>query len=164
VWLLTGCLAVAALRAQQSQELPAALAALLPELKAQINVPILLPSHLPPLAEQTVYAHAKVDADGYTIRLESEPDCDGANACFLGILRAKSGGRYSFPQVVKLNESKTARYKRTTCGGSCSEQAIEWKCKDVLYIAQLNLKTGSEKEARAEMVELAKSAVRGGAR
>jgi hypothetical protein len=161
---MTVCLAVAGLHAQQSQKLPTALAALLPELKAQTKVPILLPSRLPALAEETVYAHAKADADGYTIRLESDPDCDGANACFLGILRAQRAGKYSFPQVVKLNETTTARYKATTCGGSCSEQTIEWKCKDVLYIAQLNLKTESEKEARAEMIELARNAVRGGAR
>jgi hypothetical protein len=163
-WLLVWCFAVQAPQAQQSPELPPQLAALLPELKSQTGAPILLPNRLPPLAQETVYAHAKGDADGYTIRLESDPDCDGANACFLGSLRAKRGGRYSFPQVAKLNETTTARFKPTTCGGSCSEQAIEWKCKGVLYIAQLNLKTESEKEARAEMVELAGSAVRVGAR
>jgi hypothetical protein len=67
----------------------------LPELKSQTKVPILLPSHFPALAAETVYAHAK--ADGYTIRLESDPDCDGANACFLGILRAKAGRKMLVP-------------------------------------------------------------------
>src|SRR5215813_6704619 len=103
-WLLLCCLALATLHAQRSAELPASLTASLPELKSQTKIPILLPSHLPALAAETVYAHTKADADGYTIRLESDADCDGANACFLGILRAKRGGRYSFPQVVKLNE------------------------------------------------------------
>jgi hypothetical protein len=36
----------------------------------------------------------RCDTDGNTIRLESDPDCDGANACFLGILRAKRGGKF----------------------------------------------------------------------
>jgi hypothetical protein len=157
-WLLIFFLflGVAAPQAQQSPDLPAPLAAVLPELKAKTKVPILLPTHLPPLAEDTIYAHVEADADGYTIRLESDPDCDGANACFLGMLRAKRGGRFSFPETVKLSETTTARYKPTTCGGSCSEQAIEWKYDGVLYTAQLNLKTESKKEALAEMLELAR--------
>jgi hypothetical protein len=159
-WLLICCLAIAALHAQQSAELPAPLAALLPALKSQTGVPILLPERLPELTEKAYYAHAKGDADGYTIRLESDPDCDGANACFLGMLRAKRGGRYSFPEVVKLGDTESGRFKPTTCGGSCSSQAIEWKYKGVLYVAQLNLRTESEKEARVEMIDLASSAVR----
>ena len=134
----------------------------LPELKSQTKVPILLPSHLPALAAETVYAHAK--ADGYTIRLESDPDCDGANQCFLGMLRAKRGGRSSFPEIVKLGETATGRFKPTSCGGSCSAAAIEWNYKGILYSAQLNLHTESEREAPAEITDLAKCALRHGPR
>jgi hypothetical protein len=42
--------------------------------------------------------------------------------------------------------------------------AIEWKYEGVLYTAQLSLHTGSEREARTQMIELAKSAVRLGPR
>jgi hypothetical protein len=160
-WVLICCCVVSVLSAQQAAQGHDVLASVIPVLKSQTSVPILLPNRLPALAEETYYAHSKGDADGYMIRIESDPDCDGANACFLGILRAKRGERFSFPQVVKLTETITARYKPTTCGGSCSEQAIEWKYKGVLYTAQLNLKTESEKEARAQMIELANSAVRG---
>jgi hypothetical protein len=135
-----------------------------PELKTQTSVPILLPQRLPVLAEKIYYAHAKGDSQGYTIRLESDPDCDGANACFLGMLSAKRRGRFSFPEVVKLDETTTARYKPTSCGGSCSEAAIEWKYEGILYIAQLNLRTANEQEVRAAMIALAKSAVRHGRR
>jgi len=121
-----------------------------------------LPSHLPALAAETVYAHAK--ADGYTIRLESDPDCDGANQCFLGMLRAKRGGRSSFPEIVKLGETATGRFKPTSCGGSCSAAAIEWNYKGILYSAQLNLHTESEREAPAEITDLAKCALRHGPR
>jgi hypothetical protein len=163
-WLVTCCLAVAGLEAQESPDLPAQLAPVVSELKTNTKVPILLPSQLPALAQEKVYAHAKAEADSYTIRLESDPDCDGANACFLGILSAKRGGRFSFPHVVKLNENTTARFRPTTCGGSCSEQAIEWKYKGFLYTSQLNLKTDIEKEACKEMIELARSAIRYGPR
>lgn len=163
-WVLICCFVASVLSAQQAAEAPDALAQLIPELKSQTKVPILLPQQLPALAEKDYYAHAKGDAEGYTIRLESDPDCDGANACFLGMLRAKRGGRFSFPEVVKLGETATGRYKPTSCGGSCSEQAIQWKYQSVLYTAQLNLHTESEKEARAAMIELARSAVRQGPR
>jgi hypothetical protein len=163
-WMLVCCLVASTLLAQEAVEAPDALAALVPELKAQTTVPILLPRQLPALAEKDYYAHAKGDAEGYTIRLESDPDCDGANACFLGMLRARRGARVSFPQVVKLGETATGRYKPTSCGGSCSEQAIQWKYQGVLYTAQLNLHTESEKEARAAMIDLAKGALRQGPR
>jgi hypothetical protein len=163
-WLLVCCFVVSALSAQRSVESSDALAALVPELKSQTTVPILLPQRLPALAERAVYPQAKGDARGYTIRLESDPDCDGANACFLGMLRAKRGGRFSFPEVVKLGETATGRFKPTSCGGSCSSAAIEWKIEGVLYTAQLNLRTESEQEVRTAMIDLAKSAIRLGPR
>jgi len=163
-WVLVCCLVVSVVSAQQPAEGPDALAEVVPELKQQTNVPILLPQRLPALAEKTIYPHAKGDAQGYTIRLESDPDCDGANACFLGMLRAKRGGRFSYPEVVKLGGSETARFKPTTCGGSCSSQAVEWKYEGILYTAQLNLHTENEQEARTAMIELARSALHHGPR
>jgi hypothetical protein len=163
-WVLVCCFVGSALLAQQSGKALDALSAVVPDLKSQTTVPILLPQQLPALAEKDYYAHANGDAEGYTIRLESDPDCDGANACFLGMLRAKRGGRFSYPEVVKLGEAATGRFQPTSCGGSCSEQAIQWKYQGVLYTAQLNLHTESEKEARTAMIDLAKSAVRLGPR
>jgi hypothetical protein len=155
-WVLVCCFVGSALLAQQSGKALDALSAVVPDLKSQTTVPILLPQQLPALANG--------DAEGYTIRLESDPDCDGANACFLGMIRAKRGGKFSYPEVVKLGEAATGRFQPTICGGSCSEQAIQWKYQGVLYTAQLNLHTESEKEARTAMIDLAKSAVRLGPR
>ena len=164
VWVLICCFVVPLWSAQKAAHGNDVLAWVIPELKSQTSVPILLPQRLPSLAEETYYAHPKADAGGYTIRLESDPDCDGANACFLGMLGAKRGGKFSFPEVVKLGETSTGRFKPTSCGGSCSSAAIEWKYEGVLYTAQLSLHTGSEREARTEMIDLAKSAVRLGPR
>lgn len=161
---LTGCLAEYPAWAQQAAAAADALATVVPALRSQTSVPILLPQKLPPLYQKAYYPHVKGDADGYTVRIDSDPDCDGANACFLGLLRAKRGGRYSFPEVVNLGAHETGRYKPITCGGSCSAATIEWKYEGVLYIAQMNLRTESEKVARAQMIELAKSAVQSGPR
>jgi hypothetical protein len=163
-WVLICWCAVSVLSAQQAAQANDVLTSVIPELKSQTSVPILLPERLPTLAKETYYANPKGDAAGYTIRLESNPDCDGANACFLGMLRAKRCGKFSFPEVVKLGETATGRFKPTSCGGSCSSAAIEWKYEGVLYTAQLSLHTGSEREARTEMIDLAKSALRLGPR
>lgn len=163
-WALLGCLVASVLSAQQPAEAPDSLGAVIAELKRQSSVPILLPERLPALAEKTLYAHAKGDADGYEIHLESDPDCDGANVCFLGIFRAKLRGKFSFPEVVKLSETATGRFKPITCGGSCSPPAIQWKYEGVLYTAQLNLRTENEREARKAMIDLAKSALLHGPR
>ena len=152
------------LPAQQAKAPAAVFAPVLTELKEQTQVPILLPGHLPPLGENSVYASASGNADSYSIRLESDPDCDGANACFLGIFRAKRGGHFSFPETVKIGKDAQGRYKGTTCGGSCSSPAIEWKSNGVLYTVQLNLHTGDEKKARTWMIDLAQESLLAGPR
>jgi hypothetical protein len=141
----------------------------LAQLKQQTHLPILLPDQLPPLAEKSVYAHASADQDSYSIRLESDPDCDGANACFLGIFRAKRNGHFSYPKVLSIAPAKSrkavpARYKSTTCGGSCSAPSIEWKSDGILYTVQLTLRTESEKQAHTLMIELAQNSIAAGPR
>ncbi len=151
--------------AQNAAALPAPIFLnLLDALKGQTHIPILLPAHLPPLANADVYAHAKGDSDSYSIRLESDPECDGANACFLGVFRAQRGGHISFPQPVKFGNGESGRYKATSCGGSCSSPAIEWKSNGTLYTVQLTLHTGDEKNARSLMVDLARQSILAGPR
>lgn len=137
---------------------------LLGDLKAQTQVSVLLPSQLPPLTNDSVYAHASGNSDSYVIRIESDPDCDGANACFLGVFRARRSGHLSFPESVALGKNRVGRYKGTSCGGSCSSPAIEWKLNGILYTVQLTLRTGDEKKARTWMVELAKDSILAGPR
>lgn len=152
------------LPAQQAKAPAAVFSSVLAELKQQTRVPILLPGHLPALGEDSVYASALGNADSYSIRIESDPDCDGANACFLGIFGAERGGKFSFPETVKIGKDGQGRYKGTTCGGSCSPPAIEWKLNGVLYTVQLNLRTGNEKKARTRMIELAQESILAGPR
>ena len=140
----------------------------LAQLKQQTHLPIFLPDHLPPLAQSSVYARASADDDSYAVRIESDPDCNGANACFLGIFRAKRNGHLSYPVTLNLT-TKTgkpvaARYKATTCGGSCSSPSIEWKSNGVLYTVQLTLHTESEQQARTLMTDLAQESISAGPR
>jgi hypothetical protein len=136
----------------------------LPELKQQTRIPILLPDHLPPLGGAQVFANAEGQAERYAIRLESDPDCDHAQVCFQGIFRAQQGGEFSFPEVVQIGKIAKGRFKATTCGGSCSPPAIEWIWNGVLYTVQLNLLTRDRMESRAIMTKLAENSVLQGPR
>jgi hypothetical protein len=154
---------------QQSKPPAEVFSSALVQLRRQTRLTILLPDHLPPLAEKSVYARASADEGSYSIRLESDPDCDGANACFLGIFRAKRNGHFSYPEslaiaVTNAGDPAPARYKSTSCGGSCSSPAIEWKWKGILYTVQLTLPSESEAKARSLMIELAQSSLAAGPR
>jgi hypothetical protein len=155
--------ATATFRAAPSP-LAAVLASVLPQLKQQTHIPILLPDSLPPLASSSVYASAEGRRESYAIWLESDPDCDHAQACFLGIFRAKRGGKFSFPEAVRITGVGMGRFKGTTCGGSCSPPALEWKSGDVLYTVQLTLRQRDDQQARKLLVALAHDASQAGAR
>src|ERR1017187_3991395 len=73
-WVLLLLIAVS--RAQPSWAPASVFDSVLPELKQQTRIPILLPDHLPPLGGAQVFASAEGQAEHYAIRLESDPDCD----------------------------------------------------------------------------------------
>ena len=91
------------------------LTALLPELKSQTKVLTRWRRASRLLPKKRSMLTLKQTPDSYTIRLESDPEGDGANASFLGVLRAKRGGRFSFPEVVKLEGTVAGRFKPTSC-------------------------------------------------
>jgi hypothetical protein len=156
-WVLL--LLIAGPRAQPSGAPASVFDSVLPELKRQTQIPILLPDHLPPLGGAQVFANAEGQAERYAVRLESDPDCDHAQVCFQGIFRARKGGEFSFPEVVQIGKTAKGRFKATSCGGSCSPPAIEWKLNGVLYTVQLNLLTKDEREGRATMIKVAQNAI-----
>jgi hypothetical protein len=158
-------LLLAALAPAQQMSPPAAVfGTVLGELKEKTGIPILLPAHLPPVLGRSLYASAEATAASYTIRLESEPDCNQSEVCYVGMLSAKKGAAFSFPEAVQVDKVIQGRFQPVTCAGTCSPPAIEWKLNGVLYSAQLNLKARNAKDQRAAMMQLAESAVRAGAR
>src|ERR1700722_5329945 len=158
-------LLTAALGWAQGPGAPAsALAPALQELKQHTPLAILLPTRLPALLGQGVYPSAEGSPTGYTIRLESDPDCHGAEVCFVGALKAEKGGAFSFPEAVQIDKVVQGRYQPATCTGTCTPPAIEWKLNGVLYTVQLNLRARNAKDQRSAMLQLAESSVRSGAR
>ncbi len=158
--LLPGALALA----QQPSPPASALVPVVPELKHQTPLPILLPSHLPPLLGPAVFASAEGTATTYTIHLESDPDCHQADVCFVGVLKAQKGGALSYPDAVMIDKVIQGRYQPAACGTTCTPPAIEWKMNGVLYTAQLTLRARTARDQRSEMLQVADSATRSGAR
>ncbi len=150
--------------AQQNNNLDDVFVSVLSELKQETQVPILLPEHLPSLRTHPVYASASGNDDSYAIRLESDPDCDHANACFLGFFKAKRGVQTAFPDVVNIDKDIQGRFTASTCGGSCSSPTIQWNLNGVAYTVQLNLPTGNQAKARSLMIEVARESIIGGNR
>lgn len=157
------CLCLSLLLQAQSHAPDKVFATVLDDLKGETSLPILLPDALPPLLSPSVFASASAEPNGYAIRLESEPDCDHAQVCFLGIFRATQGAAFTFPVIVTIGRLQ-GRFKPVTCGGSCSPASIEWKAKGVLYTVQLALKTRDERESKVLMVKLAENALMRGLR
>ena len=137
---------------------------MLPGLKQHTPLAVLLPTHLPALLGRSVYASAEGTANSYTIRLESEPDCNQNEVCFVGLLKAQKGGAFTFTEPVQIDKVVQGRFQPPSCAGTCTLPAIEWKLNGVLYSVQLSLRSRNTKDQRAELMQLAASATRGGAR
>ena len=149
---------------QQAAPPAAPLAPVLDDLKQHTPVAVLLPAHLPPTLGPGVYASAEGNPTGYTIRLESEPDCKQSDVCYVGVLKALKGGAFTYPEAVQIDKVIQGRYQPASCAGTCSPPAIEWKLNGVLYSAQLNLRARNARDQRAALLQLAESAMRSGPR
>jgi hypothetical protein len=149
--------------------LPRPLRTLLPKLKQQTTVAILLPDEFPEtVRQQSLYAHGEASADGYAITLTSRPDC-GANACFVGLLQAQRDDTMAHDdsRAVLLTNNIRAYYKPLTCGGSCSPPRIDWVSEGVRYTIQFDVQWSTRLESEEEqalLVEMANSALKAGPR
>jgi hypothetical protein len=154
---------------------PQPLRGLMPKIKQQTKVAVLLPDELPYTVRQhPLYAHGEASADSYEITLTSRPDC-GANACFVGLFKAQRNGKMTAPLPelhddsggVLLSGNIRAYYKPMLCGGSCSPPSIEWVSEGVLYSIQFEVQWRTRlepKEEQALIVTMANSALKAGPR
>jgi hypothetical protein len=147
-----------------SQSMPSAqitdkFKAILPRLQSQSDLTIRLPSYLPPeIQKQQIFVRGQSSNMGYRVDLESHPDCNGANACFIGVFGASLRNRPTFDQAVPLARGITAYYQPLRCGGSCSPPAIEWIQERVLYSIQMRV-SRDPIEAKQTMIQLANSSI-----
>ncbi len=145
-----------------NQHLAAPFASILPQLKRQTQVPVLLPSALP-TPRTMYYTIEEASASRYSIAVNFTTDCRG-RACNLGYVEAEQGGQFSgamgipgeMMKAITLRNSTPGRFLNA-CGASCTA-SVEWQAQGVLY--RVSLKNGRE----ADVVSMANSAIAAGRR
>lgn len=131
---------------------------ILPKLKKNSQIKILLPKYIPGLeAESPLYAIIETATkDKYDILLGFSPDCTGGTACRFGIISAEAINSKT-PKLkgkaVSLAKGTTAYFVDAKCGANCSDSTLTWRQKGVQYT--IGLKAGKE----SELVEMAKSVI-----
>jgi hypothetical protein len=147
-----------------SQSMPSAqiaekFKAILSRLQRQTDLTIRLPSYLPPeIQKQQIFVRGQSSNMGYRVDLESHPNCNGTNSCFIGFFGASVRNQPTFDQIVPLSKNITGYYKPLSCGGSCSPPAIEWIQERVLYSIQMRV-SRDPKEAKQALIQLANSSI-----
>lgn len=153
--------------AQNSAPFAAEFQEILPKIKQQTQVPILLPSKLLITAtDQKIYVDGKGTSTEYAITLAFEPNCTG-NACSIGYMSAKKGDKPledEFSRELSLVQDIKGYFRPLTCGASCAPSIIGWEYKGVFY--RMAFKgVGQSPEIEGEtLAKMANSAIEAGAR
>jgi hypothetical protein len=138
--------------------LPGLLTGTVAEVKDQTPLPILVPSSLK-TDQAPLYAAGEGHRRDYQIAVSTVEDC-GANACSLAFFSAYRGQKPYGTRKVTLAKGRKGRYLPLSCGGSCSPPSVQWVERGVLYEIQMDF----AKNARAELVKMANSAIKSGPR
>jgi hypothetical protein len=138
--------------------LPGLLTPTVADVKEKTPLRVLLPSSLK-TDETSLFASGDGSRKDYQISVSTQEDC-GANACSLAFFSAYKGQKLYGTRKVTLTNGRKGRYLPLSCGGSCSPPSVQWVEKGVLYEIQMDF----EKNARAELVRMANSAIKHGAR
>jgi hypothetical protein len=138
--------------------LPGLLTGTVADVNDQTPLRVLVPSTLK-TDESPLYASGEGHKKDYQIAISTRRDC-GANACSLAFFSAYKGMKLYGTRKVTLAKGRKGRYLPLSCGGSCSPPSVQWVERGVLYEIQMDF----AKNARAELVKMANSAIRNGPR
>ncbi|MGD1703789.1 hypothetical protein [Dapis sp. BLCC M229] len=153
--------------AQNSTPVAVEFQEILPKIKEQTQIPILLPSKLLITGtDRKIYVEGKGTSNGYEITLAFEPNCTG-NACSIGYISAEKGGKSledEFSRELSLVQNIKGYFRPLTCAASCALPIIGWEYKGVFY--RISLKgVGQSPEIEGDtLAKMANSAIEAGAR
>jgi hypothetical protein len=141
---------------------PAKFKSIIPKVRAKSGVAVRLPStiHVDVKPSKT-FADGSATKKSYFLELDAVKNCHGANACFLATFSGQRGGKPQFKKTVSLTHGITGYFRPITCGASCAPAFIQWKQGNTLYEIE---NKGVGKNQKASMINLANSAILGGAR
>src|SRR3954447_2613896 len=138
--------------------LPGLLTGTVADVKQQTPLPILIPSTMR-TDVKPLYGSGGGDKTDYSISVSTKKQC-GANACSVAYFFASKGGKPYGARPATLANGRKGRYNPLSCGASCSPPSIVWKERGVVYEISMDF----ERNARAELVKMANSAIRWGPR
>ena len=153
--------------AQNSTPVAVELQEILPKIKEQTQLPILLPSKLLITGtDRKIYVEGKGTTNSYKITLAFEPNCTG-NACSIGYISAEKGGKPledEFSRELSLVQNIKGYFRPLTCAASCAPPILGWEYKGVFY--RISLKgVGQSPEIEGDtLAKMANSAIEAGAR
>lgn len=152
--------------ATSGRPVAAALASVLPEVKAKSRIPVLLPSKLPNVGK-AIHAMVEASADEYAISLDYE--FGNGDSAFVASFSAQSKPGYHARELgnveLKLARGITGFFRPVSCGGSCAPVNLWWEEGDVLYQIQLAMSpTVSEQDQEKSIATVADSAILAGPR
>src|SRR3954454_11250976 len=161
--LLVVCVAVFAVAvpafAASSVNVPAKFSSVLPKVRSKSGIAVRLPSSLDAgVAPSRVHgAIEQVSKGQYHLSLGAVRGCHEATACFVAAFFGRRGAGLDIKRKVSLARGIVGRFRPISCGASCAAAEIQWKQGRVAYAIQF-------KGTKKQMVALANSAIRGGAR
>ena len=144
-------------------DLPTLFEDVLPQVKEQTEVPVLLPQRYRSRLRRATCPSGAGTPERLLARASPPPaNCGGATACFVADFSAQRGEDPHYTRKVRLTGGRTGYFKPLTCGASCSPPVIEWVEDDVLYWIQAH--AGTKKQEKKRLRQMANSAIRHGAR
>ncbi len=147
--------------AQSPQPVAPLLQEVLPQLRQMTQLPILLPSELPPTTEQ-LYVAGTAEESSYNIGIGYTPDCSGSY-CFVGsfIASTESFGQDGNP--ITLANGIRGYYLETTCS-NCGDSSLSWEQNGVSYLIRYKVPAQTSKQVLEGMMRMANSAIKAGPR
>ena len=150
-------LAVPSVAAAPSVNVPAKFSSVLGKVRARSGLTVRLPSRLDAGVKPSRVRGAveSVRHGRYHLSLGVGRGCHESTACYVASFFG--GGKVAAGKRVSLARGLHGRYSPMSCGASCGPASVSWRQSGVAYTIQF-------KGKKSQLVALANSAIRGGAR
>jgi hypothetical protein len=147
--------------AETQESVAAELQDILPTLRQKTNLPILLPSKLPPDSEQ-LYVQESADESSYSVEIGYAPECSGS-ACFLGMFSASKESNGQDGDPITLANGIRGYFLEVTCS-TCGDSLLSWTQNGVSYLIRYKVAGETRQQVLEEMMRMANSAIQAGPR
>ncbi len=143
------------------QSVATELQGILPELRQNTNLPILLPGNLPSDSEQ-LYVQQFVSKSSYSVEIGYTPECSGS-ACFVGHFSASRESYSQDGSPITLAKGIKGYFLEVTCS-RCGDSSLTWKQNGVSYLIRYKVQAETRQQILDEMMRMANSAIKAGPR